>query len=255
VDGTARLWDAASGQLIRVLSGHGEAVNSAAFSPDGSLVVTASNDKTVRVWDAASGEILRILVGHGAAVRSAGFSADGTNIVTASKDGTARLWNAIDGRELNSLIIEDHKPVPTQRDVQEIDAYLDKSRLITCRHHVVIPRYTPIWIKAEVAAEKRVRIGDLGDAVKFALGTLFHPLSGGPDSDAVGWPFGRAVYAAEVYQVIEGVDGIDHVKALWLKTMDGNGNEIDGNERIEIPERNLLYFDRDCTLIEVYGVE
>ena len=255
VDGTARLWDAASGQLIRVLSGHGEAVNSAAFSPDGSLVVTASNDKTVRVWDAASGEILRILVGHGAAVRSAGFSADGTNIVTASKDGTARLWNAIDGRELNSLMIEDHKPVPTQRDVQEIDAYLDKSRLITCRHHVVIPRYTPIWIKAEVAAEKRVRIGDMGDAVKSALGTLFHPLSGGPDSDAEGWPFGRDVYAAEVYQVIEGVDGIDHVKALWLKTIDGNGNEIDGNERIEIPERNLLHFDRDRTLIEVYGVE
>jgi hypothetical protein len=58
-----------------------------------------------------------------------------------------------------------------------------------------------------------------------------------------------------VYQVIEGVDGIDHVKALWLKTIDGNGNEIDGNERIEIPERNLLHFDRDRTLIEVYGVE
>ena len=58
--------------------------NSAAFSPDGKRVVTASNDKTARVWDADSGKALASLQGHTAQVRSAAFSPDGKRVVTAS---------------------------------------------------------------------------------------------------------------------------------------------------------------------------
>ena len=47
---TARLWDARTNAALATLSGHTGAVDSAAFSPDGSRVVTASNDKTARVW-------------------------------------------------------------------------------------------------------------------------------------------------------------------------------------------------------------
>jgi len=37
--------------LRATLTGHQESVQSAAFSPDGTRVVTASNDKTAKVWD------------------------------------------------------------------------------------------------------------------------------------------------------------------------------------------------------------
>jgi len=76
---------------------------SAAFSPDGRTVVTASTDKTARLWDVATGRELRVLTGHTESVMSAAFSPYGLSVVTASLDGTAILWNVATGRELRSL--------------------------------------------------------------------------------------------------------------------------------------------------------
>ena len=72
-------------------------MTSAAFSPDGKRIVTASEDKTARLWDAETGkQIGEPLKGHTDSVLSAAFSPDGKRIVTASDDKTARLWDADD---------------------------------------------------------------------------------------------------------------------------------------------------------------
>jgi WD40 repeat protein len=67
-------------------------VNSAAFSPDGKRIVTASRDKTVGLWDADTGKQIGELTGHDGGVWSAAFSPDGKRVATASEDKTARLW-------------------------------------------------------------------------------------------------------------------------------------------------------------------
>src|SRR6266436_8288579 len=73
-----------------ILVGHEYAVNGAAFSPDGELVVTASTDKTVRLWHTETGEPIGMpLIGHADRVAGAAFSPDGTRIVTTSADRTA----------------------------------------------------------------------------------------------------------------------------------------------------------------------
>ncbi|HYO65194.1 MAG TPA: hypothetical protein VEU33_03850, partial [Archangium sp.] len=71
---------------------------SATYSPDGRLIVTASEDGTARVWTPGRVDPLTELRGHTGSVLSAAFSRDGRLIVTASEDGTARVWNADDAR-------------------------------------------------------------------------------------------------------------------------------------------------------------
>ncbi|HEX9385898.1 MAG TPA: WD40 repeat domain-containing protein, partial [Anaerolineales bacterium] len=102
-DGTARIWDAATGQELLALRGHIAAVNSAAFSPDGKLVATAGADKTVRIWDAKTGQQMLSIDKHSAAVNSVAFSPNAQYIVTASDDKTARVWQVTDGRQVQLL--------------------------------------------------------------------------------------------------------------------------------------------------------
>ena len=88
---------------VLATTGHMDRVWSAAFSPDGQRIVTASADSTARLWDAENGQQLRVLSGHTGRVASAAFSPDGRRIVTASYDKTARLWDAASGEPLRVL--------------------------------------------------------------------------------------------------------------------------------------------------------
>lgn len=98
-DGTARLWDAASGREIRALVGHTRGVNRARFTPDGRTVVTASDDSTVRGWDASTGsERFRVPLPDRAL--SVAVSPDGERIAAAGWDGAARVWAVSDRKPL-----------------------------------------------------------------------------------------------------------------------------------------------------------
>ena len=93
------------------LEGHTDTVNSCAWSPDSSKVLTASDDKTARIWDAASHQILEgqtlfTLEGHTDLVMGCAWSPDGSKVLTASYDMTARLWDAATGQTL--FILKGH---------------------------------------------------------------------------------------------------------------------------------------------------
>src|SRR5215468_629337 len=80
--------------LRLTLAGHEHFLTSAAFSRDGSRIVTTSADETARIWDAATGKEIAVLRGHRQRVNSAAFSGDGSRIVTGGVDQTARVWDA-----------------------------------------------------------------------------------------------------------------------------------------------------------------
>lgn len=102
-DNIARLWDIASGQLVRTFVGHTFWIWSVSFSPDGKYVLTASQDRTARLWDVSTGEQLRLFPSHAnTAVANAIFAPDGHSVVIGSFDGVAQQTPT----DLNDLIHE-----------------------------------------------------------------------------------------------------------------------------------------------------
>jgi WD40 repeat protein len=103
VDGTARLWDATTGGLLEIFSGHRARVSSVAFSPDGARLATASDDFTAKLWDVSRGLEIRTFAGHTLRVWRVVFSPDGVHLATGSADGTARIWDTTTGNEVFTL--------------------------------------------------------------------------------------------------------------------------------------------------------
>jgi len=98
----ARVWDVqTSRQLIELK--HDDQDYTVQFSPDGKRIVTASSDHTARVWDAETGQPLTKPLEHDDSVTSARFSPDGALILTTSSDQTARLWDAQTGQKLTTV--------------------------------------------------------------------------------------------------------------------------------------------------------
>tara|TARA_R110002072_G_scaffold266193_2_gene425037 strand:- start:1418 stop:5206 length:3789 start_codon:yes stop_codon:yes gene_type:complete len=91
---------------------HEKVVNYVEFSPDGQLVVSASNDGTARIWNPVTGiERLPRFQGHYGGVRRASFSFDGKMLVTTSNDGTALIWDANKGVRISGPLHEGGGPV------------------------------------------------------------------------------------------------------------------------------------------------
>ena len=86
------------------LAGHTDQISDIAFSSDGTLIASASDDKTVRVWK-IDGTPIATLEGHTEKVNCVAFSSDGKLIASASDDKIVRVWK-IDGTSVE--ILEGH---------------------------------------------------------------------------------------------------------------------------------------------------
>jgi WD40 repeat protein/serine/threonine protein kinase len=92
-------WATCLHQLRGVLPHQGE-VHAVAFSPDGRLALTASDDSTAQLWSVATGQPARPALRHAGPVLVAVFSPDGQTVLTGSADKSARLWSTATGQPL-----------------------------------------------------------------------------------------------------------------------------------------------------------
>src|SRR5262249_4574406 len=101
---TLRLYEVATGRLVREFAGHEGWAAPAVFTPDGKQFLSAGNrDRTLRVWDVASGQEVRRFVGHEGDVGSVALSPDGQRAVSGGADKTLRVWEVGAGREVRQF--------------------------------------------------------------------------------------------------------------------------------------------------------
>src|SRR5215472_7399311 len=82
-----------------VQTGHSQAVDAVAFSPDGKRLVTGGFDSTIKFWDIGSGEEVRTL-NTPEPVNSIAFSPNGRFLISGGENGTIILWNSDTGEEI-----------------------------------------------------------------------------------------------------------------------------------------------------------
>ena len=103
-DGIIRVWDVASGQLQRTLTGHTNVVYKADLSPNEKLIASSSRDLTARIWDFATGRELHQLTGFHCAVKAIAFSPDSKTVAAVGNDGLVKIWDVKTGGELKTLV-------------------------------------------------------------------------------------------------------------------------------------------------------
>jgi hypothetical protein len=107
-DATVRLWDAATGRMLRCLTGHQGEVTAFAFRPDGRVVASGSHDGTARLWDVATGKEQGRFEQNVAAVESLAFTPDGRRLIIGRTRAAALLWDVATGKVVRKVA----EPIP-----------------------------------------------------------------------------------------------------------------------------------------------
>ena len=115
---------------------------------------------------------------------------------------------------------EETIPVPGKGFIQTVSSFLDTRRLITTYLHVISPEYVKISVMCKVRIMKKSSSTEVVNRIKDALKKFLDPLTGG--TDGKGWPFGRAVYPSEIYQIINNVEGFDYATDVSLSAESAN---------------------------------
>ncbi len=92
-DNHLRIWEVATGRVVRMIEGPVEGSWSVAWSPDGATIASGGEDGLVRLWEAGTGRQRTCLTGHDGPVTSLSFTPDGRQLFSGSADTTVLVWD------------------------------------------------------------------------------------------------------------------------------------------------------------------
>jgi WD40 repeat protein len=239
--GEVRVWDAATGQEVYNLQGHGGWVTSVAFSPDSRHLASASADRTVRVWELRTGREVLTLRGHSRWVRAVAFSPDGRVLGSAGDDQIVKLWDAATGNEV--LTLRGHR-----HPVQAIAFSPDGGRLASAGGAANGPGEVKIW-DITTSPEARTLRGHTAAVTGVAfspdskqLASVSKSMSSAKPGEALLWDLASGRMVETIRGRITGFTGVTFSPdGLMIATAGGEGIEfwdrVTGQRLLVLPLR------------------
>ncbi|HSG42694.1 MAG TPA: LuxR C-terminal-related transcriptional regulator, partial [Anaerolineales bacterium] len=102
-EGTVRVWDASTGELLHDLPAQRDWFHFPAFSPDGERMAAANNEGGITIWDTHTGEELLTMYGDAPNFTAIAFSPNGSKLASGGKGGIAHIWDVITGQRLTTI--------------------------------------------------------------------------------------------------------------------------------------------------------
>lgn len=133
---------------------------------------------------------------------------------------------------------EEVAQMPGKGFLQTVSSFLDARRLITSDLHVIGPEYVKISVICKVRIKKKSSPTEVKKRVQNELKRFLDPLKGGQDGK--GWPFGRAVYPSEIYQILDNIEGVDYASGVSLSSESANGYSRKEGDIIKISRFALV---------------
>lgn len=127
----------------------------------------------------------------------------------------------------------ENPPDPSDGFKQAVCRHLNAHRLIGTELCVSGPLYVRVTVSLSLVVSAGFREGDVARAVTERLNTFIHPVKGGKTGD--GWPIGRNVYRSEIFEIVEGIDGVACVTRLFLSGDKGSSPDREGNLMLPAP--------------------
>ncbi len=129
--------------------------------------------------------------------------------------------------------------LPTGLLKEKIKDYLNPRRLITTRVHVVAPTFKEVKLNIWIALKENTDEEIVMEEAIMRIKGYFDPITGGPEES--GWPLGRNLYRSELYHLLEGISGVDHVVKVLI-----NDDKVNF---IEVEEHQLISLEPEPTII------
>lgn len=145
-----------------ILRGHVDRIGCLAYSPDGQIIASGSNDQTVRLWDVKTGKPIRTLAGHKDDIISLLFSPNGNTLISVSKNMTVNFWDIASGELKLPLVIAgviSDKSFQKEK-VKRTFFSQDKSQLVT------VGEYRTIHLWDTLTGELKQTLSEPEDDIK-----------------------------------------------------------------------------------------
>ncbi|PSB01818.1 serine/threonine-protein kinase [Merismopedia glauca] len=107
-DGTIKVWEAATGEVLQTIKGHSQAIRTIVWVPQTNAIATGSLDRTIKVWETDTAQALSTIKAHADGICALAINANvkpqiGAVLASGSKDSAIKLWQTDTNQQIYTL--------------------------------------------------------------------------------------------------------------------------------------------------------